>query len=418
MRRREPAHPRIVDGEQTRELSRVPFTDRQVDEEWLQRLLFDHPSLLPVAEIEPAFAPLRAVARELPTEAGPIDLLFVSSTGYLTIVETKLFRSSEARREVVAQILDYAKELLRWTYNDLIAAIRRAPVRAGGTSGDPLLEAARGKEGSEDDEIDPAEFQRTVTLGLRRGRFLLLIVGDEIREDVESLVEYLQTCAHLQFTMGLISLSLYRVTEGAEWPLLVVPRIVARTTEIVRAVVRIEGIEGLPVRTTVTAAVEEERPSPSVDRFLDAIRGKPDAGSPERVQSLLTALGTLDLEIDPLQSGVALRFPDPAGTDMEFRLLRIRDDGRVPAFGRLKIQLEARHYSTDIAIRYVDAISRWVPGTRMNPTTGNLDKGTDSNYAFPVRLLSEAHRDEYLQLVAATLDAIRTEAAAKGTTWR
>lgn len=412
MRRHEPAHPRIVEAERTRELSRVPFTDRQVDEAWLQSLLFEHPSLLPVAEIEPAFAPLRAVARELPTEAGPIDLLFVSSTGYLTIVETKLFRSSEARREVVAQILDYAKELLRWTYNDLIAAIRRAPVRAGGTSGDPLLEAARGTEGSEDDEIDPAEFQRTVTLGLRRGRFLLLIVGDEIREDVESLVEYLQTSAHLQFTMGLVSLALYRLNQESDWPLLVVPRVVARTAEIVRAVVRIEGGEELQKPPVVTIPAEEAPTSPTREAFLQAIRGKPDAGLPEKVESLLGALEKLGLYVDPLPSGVALRFPDPGGSDTEFRLLRITNEGRVLSIGRLKKQLEREGYGGDIAIRYATAISAWVPGTRVNPTSGDLD-GSVPNQMFPIRLMSESHRDAYLQLVAETLDAIRGAANAK-----
>ena len=43
------------------------------DEDWLQRILFDHPEALPIADIEPGFAPLVAVAREVPSGV-PLDL--------------------------------------------------------------------------------------------------------------------------------------------------------------------------------------------------------------------------------------------------------------------------------------------------------------------------------------------------------
>ena len=71
--------PRIIDTEGARPLVRLSFTDRQVDEGWLQRLLFEHPTLLPVAEIEPAFASPKSVAREVPTDAGPIDAIRVAA---------------------------------------------------------------------------------------------------------------------------------------------------------------------------------------------------------------------------------------------------------------------------------------------------------------------------------------------------
>ncbi len=36
------------------------------------------------------------------------------------LVEAKLWRNPEARRKVIGQILDYAKELSRWNYEDPI----------------------------------------------------------------------------------------------------------------------------------------------------------------------------------------------------------------------------------------------------------------------------------------------------------
>jgi len=75
-------------------------------EGWLQDLTFRFPQVLPVAEIEPAFGDLFPVCSELPTPAGYADTLFVTGDGNLAIVECKLWRNPQARREVVAQIID------------------------------------------------------------------------------------------------------------------------------------------------------------------------------------------------------------------------------------------------------------------------------------------------------------------------
>jgi hypothetical protein len=50
------------------------------------------------------------ICTELNTPAGPIDNFMVSPSGLPVLVECKLWRNPEARREVVSQILDYAKE--------------------------------------------------------------------------------------------------------------------------------------------------------------------------------------------------------------------------------------------------------------------------------------------------------------------
>ena len=92
----------------------------------MQRLLFETPEVLPIGEIDPAFAPAVPLCRELPTAAGSIDVAYVSEQGLLSIVECKLWRNPEARRRLaVTQILDYAKEISRWSYEELNHAVRR-----------------------------------------------------------------------------------------------------------------------------------------------------------------------------------------------------------------------------------------------------------------------------------------------------
>ena len=88
-------------------------------EAWLQELLRQHPDILPAADIEPVFHPLISIGCEVGTDTGSIDNLFISPRGYLVLVETKLWRNPQAKREVVAQAIDYAASLSRWTYSKL-----------------------------------------------------------------------------------------------------------------------------------------------------------------------------------------------------------------------------------------------------------------------------------------------------------
>ncbi len=48
------------------------------NEAWLRDKLFDHPKLLPVKDIDPAYGPLTPLCNELRTEAGPLDIAFIN----------------------------------------------------------------------------------------------------------------------------------------------------------------------------------------------------------------------------------------------------------------------------------------------------------------------------------------------------
>jgi hypothetical protein len=144
------------------------------------------------------------------------------------LVECKLWRNPEARREVVSQILDYAKELSRWSSSDVHREVRYRLKR----DGNPLLDMVR----TVDPEVDEQQFNDALTANLRRGRFLLLIVGDGIREGVEAIAEYLQLHAGLHFSLGLVELPIYGMPNGDR---LVAPRVLARTHLIARNVVAV-----------------------------------------------------------------------------------------------------------------------------------------------------------------------------------
>jgi hypothetical protein len=89
-------------------LERLPRTHQEFDEAFLQELLVNHPVLLPVNRLRDDVGELLCIGREVSAgDSGSIDNLYISTGGYPVIVETKLWRNPQARREVLSQVLDY-----------------------------------------------------------------------------------------------------------------------------------------------------------------------------------------------------------------------------------------------------------------------------------------------------------------------
>jgi hypothetical protein len=289
---RQHATPLFIGGDGTGAVPLVPLSlaggPDGVSEAYIHQLVQDHPSCLPISEIDPLFADPVPICTELNTPAGPIDNFMVTPAGLPVLVECKLWRNPEMRRQVVSQILDYAKELSRWSSSDLQREASRRLQRRGNV----LLDLVR-DAGHQVDEID---FNDRLTANLRRGRFLLLIVGDGIREGVEAIAEYLQIHAGLHFTLGLVELPIFAMPDGGR---LVVPRIVARTQALVRTVLLVP--DGMSV----------------VDSEQDVANGEGELGELERKPFWKEFLKGLTLD-DPDQrvanatSQGAIYFPLPA----------------------------------------------------------------------------------------------------------
>ncbi len=200
-------------------------------EDHLQSLIHHNPELLPVTAFEPYFLEIIPVCRELPTPAGPLDNLYVTPEGNLILVECKLWRNPESRRKVVAQIMDYAKEIATWRYEDLRDAINRANRTQ---DENPLYKIAEQNPNTPNEQY----FTDQVSRNLRLGRHLLLIVGDGVQEGVERLANFLQQNMGLQYTLGLLEMNLYKnpMQDG----FIVIPNIIAKTVLIERGILRID----------------------------------------------------------------------------------------------------------------------------------------------------------------------------------
>ncbi|MFC1939926.1 hypothetical protein ACFLXO_04495 [Chloroflexota bacterium] len=236
-----------------RALTPIPVRDKAFQEDWLQELLFKHPSILPVDYLDEDYAPLVSIGREIAS----IDNLFVSPSGLLTVVETKLWRNPEAHRTVVAQILEYAKTLTSWTYSRLDQAVSSD---LGRRTCESLSIFGSVKKAVRNFDTNEIEFQAKVQDCLTNGRFALLIVGDRIFPEATQLAETIQSAPHLQFSLGFVELRCYRLEKDSNWPLVVVPNFVSKTREVTRAVVKVVYEEKKP-DIQVEAVEEEAKPT-------------------------------------------------------------------------------------------------------------------------------------------------------------
>ncbi|MDE0343961.1 MAG: DUF4268 domain-containing protein [Deltaproteobacteria bacterium] len=209
----------------------------------LQDLMFRHPRALPLAAIDAAYEDAVPVCKELATPSGYVDALYANRLGRLTIAEFKLWRNPQARREVIGQILDYAKDLAAWGYEDL----QREVSKRLGKHGNALYDLVR----EHNPDLNEAEFVDNVSRHLRRGEFLLLVVGDGIQQGAANIVDFVQRYSGLHFNLAMVEAALYRDRANH---LIVQPRVLAKT-EIVQRFV----IEGGSVDDVAAANAEEQQ---------------------------------------------------------------------------------------------------------------------------------------------------------------
>ena len=316
MRRRDGAPLWIEDGKQLGDvLQRADLAKSQYDEAWLQSLLYCHPEIFPIEQIEPGFGKLIPLCRELPVffgggRSGALDNLLATQDGGLVLVEAKLWRNPEARRSAVAQALEYAAAVFRMSYSELESAVLKA--RGAARLERSLFEiAAAGSSG-----IDSEEFVDAVSRNLARGRAVIAVVGDGIREDIIPIANLVQSHAGHRFTFALVELAVYETP--ATGVRLLVPSVLAQTTLIERGVVRIEGDGHNGLRVTVEPASStliEAPPAKGIslgeDEFFEQLARR-DPRFPELLKSFLVRAGAIGVYTD-LQGGLNLKHTSPTG---------------------------------------------------------------------------------------------------------
>lgn len=296
-------------------LETVPLDKPPYNEDWLQNLIHDNPGLIPSREIEACFDNLVPVLREFSLPSGYLDNFYVTPEGYPVLVEVKLWKNQEARRKVVAQILEYAKDFAALSYEDLNREITKQ-LKTQKWGQNPLYEILSAHLSTPPDE---ATFVDRVARNLREGRFLLLVLGDGIREEMAALAGYLMQHS-LRYAFGMVEIRLFKLPDGSH---LALPRVLAKTQTIERHVTVVT-TQGDGIKITASAPVISERvekTSLSSDEFYD-LMAKSDPQNVMWVKELIAALSDLpiDVQIGSKAESLMFKAPAPDGSQIQFML--------------------------------------------------------------------------------------------------
>lgn len=207
-----------------------PEIERIPSEKWLQDFLPLCPDVLPVADIDSNYADLTYVCNEASIKTskkgtGHVDVIFISKSGRLVLVETKLHRNPESCREVLGQILDYAANIRAsdWDYSTL-----------NDLYGKNDLYSDMQKKFK--DLPDEDTFIQNVNRYIKQAEFLMMIVGDTIRPTVENIAVFVNSPIDMKYKLTLCEIKTYKM--GDKY--LVIPQLTTDTIHIERAVITIQ----------------------------------------------------------------------------------------------------------------------------------------------------------------------------------
>jgi hypothetical protein len=165
--------------------------------------------------------------KEMPVpDAGNVDVLLISRSGRVGIVETKLAYNPEARRTVVAQILEYA---INFSSIPKLPAIPR--------------------------ELGQSLDEQTIRNAVQDGEYLLIIAGDQLDSRAVKLSQDVLGKHLLRpWALALVEIAIFKQENNSgETVHLLVPHIRGTVIPVQREVVKIE-IKGDPTKVDVTAA--------------------------------------------------------------------------------------------------------------------------------------------------------------------
>ena len=114
-----------------------------------------------------------------------VDHLYLDSRGVPILVEVKRATDTRARREVVAQMLDYASHAVNsWRVDQIQAAFTDTCTQRGDVPEEVLTAFLP-------HDLQVEAFWRAVEANLRAGRVRMLFVADQISKELRRIVEFL-----------------------------------------------------------------------------------------------------------------------------------------------------------------------------------------------------------------------------------
>jgi hypothetical protein len=166
------------------------------DEAELQNVLRNAPNLIPVDDLG-LDGPMMVIGRETALPSGATDLLGITPTGALLVIEFKTGPNNPDYRHALAQLLDYGADLWRMGMDEFDTTVTASYL---GTERCPIDDPARGAETVHDaarltwphlDKEQLAALTQRVEARLADGGFHFVLVAQRITPNSRSTIEYL-----------------------------------------------------------------------------------------------------------------------------------------------------------------------------------------------------------------------------------
>ena len=305
-----------TNGKKAVRVEKTPFDK----EHKLQEYIYENPESIPIYEIKEDIK-LLILAREFPTNSGPIDAIGVDKDGEIYIVETKLFNNPD-KRTVIAQALDYGAALWKHSANfdEFIGILdehtqKMFSLRAG--------EKVKEFFNLSDEEV-VALIDR-MRANLSDGSFHFVILMDELGDRLKDLILYVNQ--NSQFNIYAVELEYYK-HESQE---IIIPKIFGAEVK----------------KEVITARGDSSRQTWNEERLLqsakDNLSGEAFAGfkslydfSKQSASSVNLGSGTTRGSFGPVFEGISDRTiftlrSDSAGT-LSFNFGWINDSERAKKF--------------------------------------------------------------------------------------
>ncbi|GJL85317.1 MAG: hypothetical protein DHS20C02_10920 [Micavibrio sp.] len=338
------------------------------NEDWLQNLIHAHPELVPAGEVEACFDNLVPVLREFPVPSGYLDNFYITPEGYPVLVEVKLWKNQEARRKVVAQILEYAKDFAALSYEDINKEIRKQ-IKDHAWGSNPLHEiVAEYVAGSPEEQT----FVDRVSRNLREGRFLLLILGDGIREEMAALAGYLMHHS-LRYAFGMVEIKLFTLPDGS---ILALPQVLAKTQTIERHVTVVTAQGGKISVAAPAPVISEtvEKTSLSTDEFYE-LMAQNDPHNVTWLKDFINKLSDLPIDVQAGNRGESLMIKAPVPDGGQIHLMYVTPT-TAQFWGVPNKQWKDPKWQ-HLARTYLDRIAALVPGATIKTFASSADIKVD-----------------------------------------
>ncbi len=292
---------------------------RAVDESWLQQVLA-------TAEggemLKRVIAPhstdhnerealhVLGIEKSVPN-IGSIDVLYVTGSGRPVLVETKLARNPQKRREVIAQVAEYALGLRSLAANDLVT------------------------DAEADEEL--SELIPAIEANLAAGKIDLVVVGDEIDYRALALGHYLiNSDPTNQMSIWFVEIGIYQADAlGNQW--ILVPSLrqasVAEVRQTIAVSVRVESERTADVEVKVEQAQPEPERTPkrgpklTEDQLIQGIRQARGSKAAEAARKLLEKAHDLNMHIGMRPKSASIRLIAPNNTSVKLTVFVMTLEG-------------------------------------------------------------------------------------------